>query len=87
MSTGARQHHHNMTLAPREAIVYALSVRWPGETCSIGKLASISRQSRLATYECMQKLHAEIDQIERVPGEGGMPRYRWIPDATQKEAR
>jgi hypothetical protein len=73
-----QQHHHNMTLAPREAIIHAMSVRWPGETCSIGKLASISRQSKLATYDCMQQLYAEIEQIERESGEGGMPKYKWM---------
>jgi len=85
MSIGAQQHHHNNTLAPREAIIYALSIRFPGEACSIGKLASISRQSRLATYECMLELYAEIDQIERVHNPGGMPMYRWIPDADRPE--
>ena len=84
-----QQHHHNMSLAPREAIVYAMSVRYPGETCTIAKLASLSRQSRIAAYECMQTLYAEVDEIERVSGEGGMPMYRWRPDAppSRKGAR
>ena len=77
-SLGAQQHNHNMTLPPREAIIYAMSVRWPGELCSINKLTSVSRRNRLATYECVQRLYHEFVEVEREPTPGGLSKYRWV---------
>jgi hypothetical protein len=77
-SLGAQQHNHNMTLPPREAIIYAMSVRWPGELCSLNKLASVSHQSRDAAYECVQRLYHETVEVDREPTPGGLPRYRWV---------
>jgi hypothetical protein len=76
-SLGAQQHNHNMTLPPREAIIYAMSVRWPGELCTLNRLASVSRQSKLAAYECVQQLYAETVEVEREYAANGMPVYLW----------
>jgi hypothetical protein len=63
---------------PREAIIDALSVRWPGELCTLNRLASVSRQSKMAVYECVQQLFDETTEVEREYSAKGMPMCRWM---------
>lgn len=79
----SKRHKHNMTLPPREAVIYAMSVRWPGELLTLGKLASVSQQSRIDAYEVLQQLYAEIPEVHRQYSTTGKPVYQWLQRMVQ----
>ena len=86
-SLGEQLHNYNMTLPPREAIIYALSVRFPGEWCTLQMLASLSRQNPADVDKILLGVRDELrliypdftDQLARVcTKSGGSPKYMWL---------